>query len=46
MERTSTEDITLSGDGKVGKNSQLKQKTKKRHGCVFPKCKITLFIIW
>ncbi|KAK7331575.1 hypothetical protein VNO80_28311 [Phaseolus coccineus] len=31
-ERTSTEDITLSGDGKVGKSSQLKQKTKKRHG--------------
>ncbi|XP_014519063.1 bromodomain-containing protein 4B [Vigna radiata var. radiata] len=32
MERTSTEDTTLSGDGKVGKSSQLKQKTKKRHG--------------
>ncbi|KAG4950712.1 hypothetical protein JHK85_044579 [Glycine max] len=31
-ERTSAEDIALSGDGKAGKGGQLKQKTKKRHG--------------
>ncbi|RDX97608.1 Bromodomain-containing protein 4B, partial [Mucuna pruriens] len=31
-ERTSAEDIALSGEGKVGKSGQLKQKTKKRHG--------------
>ncbi|KAK7412013.1 hypothetical protein VNO78_03459 [Psophocarpus tetragonolobus] len=30
-ERTS-EDLALSGDGKVGKGGQFKQKTKKRHG--------------
>ncbi|XP_061375996.1 uncharacterized protein LOC133318070 [Gastrolobium bilobum] len=32
LESTTAEDIALSGDGKVGKGSQLKQKTKKRHG--------------
>ncbi|KAK7246907.1 hypothetical protein RIF29_41778 [Crotalaria pallida] len=31
-ERTASDDIALSGDGKVGKGTQLKQKTKKRHG--------------
>ncbi|XP_020221873.1 bromodomain testis-specific protein [Cajanus cajan] len=32
IERTSAEDVTLTGDGKVGKGGQVKQKTKKRHG--------------
>lgn len=29
---TKAEDVALSGDGKVGKNGQLKHKKKKRHG--------------
>ncbi|WJX21860.1 hypothetical protein P8452_11232 [Trifolium repens] len=31
-ERTTSEDIALSGDGKVGKGGQSKHKKKKRHG--------------
>ncbi|KAK7302365.1 hypothetical protein RJT34_13253 [Clitoria ternatea] len=32
IEGTTAEDISLSGDGKVGKSSQSKHKSKKRHG--------------
>nr|XP_027193187.1 ankyrin repeat, bromo and BTB domain-containing protein DDB_G0293800 isoform X1 [Cicer arietinum]XP_027193192.1 ankyrin repeat, bromo and BTB domain-containing protein DDB_G0293800 isoform X1 [Cicer arietinum] len=31
-EKTTAEDMALSGDGKVGKSGQLKHKKKKRHG--------------
>jgi hypothetical protein len=42
-ERTTSEDIALSGDGKVGKGGQSKHKKKKRHGCVFQNFNLTLF---
>jgi hypothetical protein len=44
-ERTTSEDIALSGDGKVGKGGQSKHKKKKRHGCVFQNFNLTLFIV-
>lgn len=45
-ERTSAEDIALSGDGKAGKGGQLKQKTKKRHGSVFSNCNLTPYLLY